>query len=443
MFALLSVTLLAVGCGPSGQDGMYQDAINATAFRTGSSSITLDEDGDTIRNILPDNCAGIVNRDQSDVDLDGFGDLCDPNPNLSDSRGLPSARGADAITAFVERIEAYQEGNDENRRIYVTMVRVCRSANLGPFACEANNLKAALSLDGEIFAVVEPDLSNSYQRLGFDLGERIDEFKSIAQTKGIDFQETKTMDALVKFWDDMNDNNEIDTNEMAFHHAHWRSYSPGFVGLLVSTTTRRGTSYTPGEESPPGEEPPCDESIGSPLVLDLGHDGFSPFSKPEVLFDLDADGKQDLVGWPTGSDDALLALDRSGDGKINSGAELFGSYTPGPDGQKMATGFEALAQYDEDGNRKIDADDEVFERLLLWQDKNGDGLSQLDELSSLSTHGVRQISLAYMSADEVDEHGNETQQRSIYHYVDPQTQELKMDIVIDVWFKMNIGPEGR
>jgi hypothetical protein len=61
-----------------------------------------------------------------------------------------------------------------------------------------------------------------------------------------------------------------------------------------------------------------------PLVLDLAGNGFSTSGlSRSVRFDLDADGTLDQINAPTG-DDALLALDRNGNGPIDNGRELFG-----------------------------------------------------------------------------------------------------------------------
>lgn len=50
----------------------------------------------------------------------------------------------------------------------------------------------------------------------------------------------------------------------------------------------------------------------------------------------------------------ILAIDLNGDGIINDGSELFGSSTVMPDGSIARLGFEALAQYDENGDGIID-----------------------------------------------------------------------------------------
>ena len=86
-------------------------------------------------------------------------------------------------------------------------------------------------------------------------------------------------------------------------------------------------------------------------------------------------------------------LDRDNDGKITSGQELFGDQTTLSNGDKAASGFEALAEFDDNKDGKIDAKDIVYAKLRLWQDANGDGVSQADELKLLADAGVMAINL--------------------------------------------------
>lgn len=140
-----------------------------------------------------------------------------------------------------------------------------------------------------------------------------------------------------------------------------------------------------------------------PLALDLAGNGFSTSGLGRsVRFDLDADGRTDQISVPTG-DDALLALDRNNNGRIDDGRELFG------DQHGAANGFTELGKYDDNGDGRIDAQDALFERLsLLRFDAQGRQSSQ-----SLSQAGVsaihlqaRDVQIALGAYDEIAQLGH-------------------------------------
>ena len=140
-----------------------------------------------------------------------------------------------------------------------------------------------------------------------------------------------------------------------------------------------------------------------PLIIDLDKNGFELTDVENgVHFDMDRNGIDEKTGWITGAD-AFLALDRNGDGIINDSGELFGDRTYLKNGNYANSGFQALAEYDDDLNGIINAHDEVYNRLLLWQDKNNDGISTEDELMSLSNAGISAINLGYESVNSTDE----------------------------------------
>ncbi|KAB1088260.1 tandem-95 repeat protein [Neorhizobium galegae] len=126
-----------------------------------------------------------------------------------------------------------------------------------------------------------------------------------------------------------------------------------------------------------------------PIILDLDHNGFSFTSVEDgVKFDIDADGHKDQVAWT--KTDGILAYDVDGNGKIDNGSEIF---TPNFGGGTHAGGVAALSTLDVNHDGKIDASDTGFDKLLVWQDANGNGISDAGELKGLHDYGITGISL--------------------------------------------------
>jgi len=124
------------------------------------------------------------------------------------------------------------------------------------------------------------------------------------------------------------------------------------------------------------------DALQDPLVINF--DGkAAALTRRRFHFDIDRDGRQEQISFvQPGS--GFLALDRNRDGAINDGGELFGPAT--------GDGFQELAAYDQDGNRWIDENDDVYARLRIWSKDDAGN----DRLIGLGEQGIGAIYLGHI-----------------------------------------------
>jgi hypothetical protein len=131
-----------------------------------------------------------------------------------------------------------------------------------------------------------------------------------------------------------------------------------------------------------------------------------------VRFDLDSDGTAEQISWTRPGDAvAFVVLDRNGNGRIDSGRELFGNYTPLEGDLTAEHGFDALAAWDApsgggNGDGWISPADAVWSRLQLWVDANHNGISEPAELFSMDALRVTGISTQAYAEGRRDQYGN-------------------------------------
>ena len=194
------------------------------------------------------------------------------------------------------------------------------------------------------------------------------------------------------------------------------------TGLFFQGPCTRSSAFRSRCAAPTGyEEWSCscpDGTTMSPIVIDVDHSGFSMSDAGTgVIFNMLNDGVPLAISWTAaGSTNALLVLDRNGNGTIDNGTELFGDLTPQP-ASSEANGFLALAEYDKssnggNGNSRIDSGDAIFSQLRLWQDANHSGISEANELQTLGAFGITGIDLSYKASKRTDAFGNKFRYRA-------------------------------
>ena len=125
-----------------------------------------------------------------------------------------------------------------------------------------------------------------------------------------------------------------------------------------------------------------------PLVMNFGGTAvqLAQHAGQRFSFDLDGDGTAEMLPlFASGS--GYLALDLNGNGKIDSGKELFGP--------KSGNGFAELALLDSDGNGWIDAADEAFKQLSVWTpDAAGGAMHSLADLG-IGALGLKHVATPF------------------------------------------------
>jgi len=179
-------------------------------------------------------------------------------------------------------------------------------------------------------------------------------------------------------------NKFVNDNMSDLHNDPDLTYDPN---KLTPNTPTDPTPLNPTNGHPVAPLPPL-LLRRDPLVLDLNKDGLIStvsLADSTAFFDLTGDGIKEKVGWVQASE-GIVAFDKNGNGKIDGISEVFGTAT--------TSGFaelRALADSNYDGI--IDRRDELYNQLKVWQDTNQDGISQANELKTLSQAGVNTIEL--------------------------------------------------
>ncbi|TXS88895.1 type I secretion C-terminal target domain-containing protein, partial [Parahaliea maris] len=133
-------------------------------------------------------------------------------------------------------------------------------------------------------------------------------------------------------------------------------------------------------------------TTATPITIDLGNDGVEYVSREAgIVFTDQVTGEVVNTAW-IGADDGLLVFDADNSGTVNEAKEfVFTEWS-----ETARTDMEAVAEvFDTNKDGVLDAQDEQFSQFAVWQDADGDGVTDAGELTSLVDLGVQSIALNY------------------------------------------------
>lgn len=144
------------------------------------------------------------------------------------------------------------------------------------------------------------------------------------------------------------------------------------------------------------------------LVIDLDGDGFC-FSPPGqgVMFRFQTGLKAVRTAWTCANrDDAFVAIDVTKNGRVDGIWELVGGHAGPQNGFEYLRGMDGRitgvpGRIEGIADRRIDAADSIYATLILWSDRNHNGVSEESELQSAEYAGVVSIGLDAKTVSEV------------------------------------------
>jgi len=158
-----------------------------------------------------------------------------------------------------------------------------------------------------------------------------------------------------------------------------------------------------------------------PLVIDLDGNGVkvNDVKNSSVFFDMDNDGYAENTAWVSPFD-GILVTDVNHDGTINNITEIFSEYYSN---NSIKSGLQALASFDSNKNGIISATDSRFNEILVWQDLNQNGVSEPEELTTLSQQGITSINLNGIASENF-QNGNIVRTHSSFNRNDGTSGEI-------------------
>lgn len=157
-------------------------------------------------------------------------------------------------------------------------------------------------------------------------------------------------------------------------------------------------------------------SFGFPMAIDLDGEGIETIdiNDSQIYFDVDNDGFREQTGWIS-KNEAILAIDKNENGKIDNQSEMFGSTTK--------TGFEELKELDTNGDGIINSQDVDFNKIRVWQDLNENGVTEEGELKTAQEAGIESI---YTNSYKIGalNNNNIITEKATIQYTDGSTKDL-------------------